>query len=87
MPFSHNLTDCASSVYAIDISIKNGGVMSYYGEAQKRYVKSKRKIVCLNLNRGTQALVIEWLESKGNVSAYILRLIEEDMKHEGKVNQ
>ena len=53
-------------------------------EAWKRYRKDNVKPVGFNLNKNTDADLIEWLESQPNRAAYLKRLIREDMTRNGK---
>ena len=50
-------------------------------EAIKRYDAANTKQIHLKLNRNTDAELIAWLESKGNVQGYIKDLINFDMKY------
>ncbi len=58
--------------------------MAGNSEAWKRYRKDNVKPVGFNLNKNTDADLIEWLESQPNRAAYLKRLIREDMERNGK---
>ena len=58
--------------------------MARNSEAWKRYRKDNVKPVGFNLNKNTDADLIEWLESQPNRAAYLKRLIREDMTRNGK---
>ena len=58
--------------------------MAGNSEAWKRYRKDNVKPVGFNLNKNTDADLIEWLESQRNRAAYLKRLIREDMTRNGK---
>ena len=53
--------------------------MAGNSEAWTRYRKDNVKPVGFNLNKNTDADLIEWLESQPNRAAYLKRLIREDM--------
>lgn len=48
-------------------------------EAKKRYDKANTKMVCLKLNKKTDADIIQRLEGRPNKQGYIKALIREDM--------
>lgn len=56
-------------------------------EAIKRYDAANTKQIHLKLNRNTDAELIAWLESKGNVQGYIKDLIRYDMPIAGDWNE
>ena len=58
--------------------------MAGNSEAWKRYRKDNVKPDGFNLNKNTDADLIEWLESQPNRAAYLKRLIREDMTRNGK---
>ncbi len=58
--------------------------MAGNSEAWKRYRKDNVKPVGFNLNRNTDADVIEWLEQQPNRAAYLKRLIREDMERNAR---
>ena len=58
--------------------------MAGNSEAWKRYRKDNVKPVGFNLNKNTDADLIEWLESQPNRAAYLKHLIREDMTRNGK---
>ena len=53
-------------------------------EAQKRnaarYQAANTKIIAIRVNKKLEPELLEWLESKGSKSKYILDLIRDDMK-------
>ena len=53
-------------------------------EAQKRnaarYQAANTKIIAIRVNKKLEPELLEWLESKGSKSKYILDLIRGDMK-------
>ena len=49
-----------------------------YG-AQEKYIKENTRRYTLNVNRNTDADILEHLEVCGNVQGYLKRLIREDM--------
>ncbi len=53
-------------------------------EAWKRYRKDNVKPVGFNLNKNTDADLIEWLEQQPNRAAYLKRLIREDMERKAR---
>jgi len=53
-------------------------------EAWKRYRKDNVKPVGFNLNKNTDADLIEWLEQQPNRAAYLKRLIREDMERNAR---
>lgn len=53
-------------------------------EAWKRYRKDNVKPVGFNLNKNTDADLIEWLDQQPNRAAYLKRIIREDMERNAK---
>ena len=60
--------------------------MAGNSEAWKRYRKDNVKPVGFNLNKNTDADLIEWLESQPKPCRVSQRLIREDMTRNGKSN-
>lgn len=52
--------------------------------AQAKYDRANTKQVAIKLNRNTDADILAWLASIGNVQGYIKRLIREDMASHDK---
>lgn len=52
--------------------------------AQAKYDRANTKQVAIKLNRNTDADILAWLASIGNVHGYIKRLIREDMASHDK---
>lgn len=46
---------------------------------QKKYIKENMRRYALNINRNTDADILEYLEGRDNVQGYLKRLIREDM--------
>lgn len=53
-------------------------------EAWKRYRKDNVKPVGFNLNKNTDADLVEWLEQQPNRAAYLKRIIREDMERNAR---
>lgn len=51
---------------------------------QAKYDRANTKQVAIKLNRNTDADILAWLASIGNVQGYIKRLIREDMASHDK---
>jgi len=48
------------------------------------YIKANQRQFMLKVNRIHEADMIEWLEGKKNVQAYLKQLIREDMEKQSK---
>ena len=53
-------------------------------ERQERYIKNTIRRFVLNVNRNTEADLMEHLEKQDNVQKYIRDLIRADMEKQGK---
>lgn len=49
-------------------------------EAKKRYDKANTKMVCLKLNKKTDADILAWLDGAYSKQGYIKELIREDIR-------
>lgn len=73
---------CVSSDYLLGLEVEDMAEKKY--ERQERYIKNTIRRFVLNVNRNTEADLMEHLEGQKNVQKYIRDLIRADMEKQGK---